>query len=131
MIRRPLSAFSDRKGLFSRRSPPWRACDEREPGKEVKQVLKEELREFGKELRGMRKEMHMTQEKMAETLGVDPRMISRYETGNAEMGALQYRKVLGLYKSWKNSRAESLLQQIRKLSSEQRGLIEGIIYSMK
>ena len=94
-------------------------------------MLKEELREFGKELRGMRKEMHMTQEKMAEALGVDPRMISRYETGNAEMGALQYRKVLGLYESRKSSRTDSLLQQIKKLSPEQRGLIEGIIYSMK
>lgn len=94
-------------------------------------MLKEELREFGKELRGMRKEMHMTQEKMAEALGVDPRMISRYETGNAEMGSLQYRKVLRLYESRKSSRTDSLLQQIRKLSPEQRGLIEGLIYSMK
>ena len=94
-------------------------------------MLKEELREFGKELRGMRKEMHMTQEKMAEALGVDPRMISRYETGNAEMGALQYRKVLRLYESRKSSRTDSLLQQIKKLSPEQRGLIEGLIYSMK
>lgn len=94
-------------------------------------MLKEELREFGKELRGMRKEMHMTQEKMAEALGVDPRMISRYETGNAEMGSLQYRKVLGLYESRKSSRTDRLLQQIKKLSPEQRGLIEGIIYSMK
>ena len=94
-------------------------------------MLKEELREFGKELRGMRKEMHMTQEKMAEALGVDPRMISRYENGNAEMGSLQYRKVLRLYESWKKSRTDSLLQQIRKLSPEQRGLIEGLIYSMK
>lgn len=94
-------------------------------------MLKEELREFGKELRGMRKEMHMTQEKMAEVLGVDPRVVSRYETGNAEMGSLQYREVLRLYESWKSSQVDRLLQQIQKLSPEQRGMIEGIIYSMK
>ena len=94
-------------------------------------MLKEELRELGKELRGMRKEMHMTQEKLAEALGVDPRVISRYENGNAEMGSLQYRKVLRLYESWKSTQTDRLLQQIRKLSPEQRGMIEGIIYNMK
>ncbi len=96
-------------------------------------MLKDEdqLLELGEELRGMRREMHMTQEKLAEALDTDARMISRYENGNAEMGALMYRKILRLYESRKRPRADSLLQQIMKLTPEKRGAIETILYSMK
>ena len=91
----------------------------------------QELRELGEELRGMRREMRMTQEKLAEALEVDPRMISRYEKGNAEMGSLLYRKMLRLYESRERPRADSLLQQIMKLTPEKRGAIETILCSMQ
>ena len=45
---------------------------------------KPELIEFGKKLYKMRKSKRMTQMQMGEALGVDNRMISRYETGEAE-----------------------------------------------
>ena len=96
-------------------------------GKEVRQVLKEELRELGEELRQMRKEMRMTQEKMAEALDMESCQLSRYENGSAQIGSLNYRKILRLYENWKRPQADNLLQRIEKLSPEQRRLIEGII----
>ena len=94
-------------------------------------LKEEELQELGQELRGMRREMHMTQEKMAEALDVDPRMISRYENGNAEMGVLLYRKVLRLYEKWKSPQSDGLLQRIKQLTPEQRGALELLFCNSK
>ena len=94
-------------------------------------MLKEELQAFGEELREMRQEMHMSQEKLAEALDVDLRMISRYENGNAEMGSLMYRKMLQIYQSWKYTQIDNLLQQIMKLTPEKKGAIETIFSDIK
>lgn len=58
-------------------------------------MLKEEaLRDLGTEIRSMCKEMGMTLETLAEELGTDFRVLSRYENGQAEMGALMYRRLV-------------------------------------
>ena len=92
-------------------------------------MLKETaLREMGTELRRMRKEMGMTLEELAAELGTDFRVISRYENGQAEMGALLYQKLVQLYEQ--RTQPDNLLQQIRKLSVTDRIAVETIISSL-
>ena len=92
-------------------------------------MLKETaLRELGTELRRMRKEMGMTLEELAAELGTDFRVISRYENGQAEMGALLYQKLVQLYEQ--RTQPDNLLQQIRKLSVTDRVAVETIISSL-
>ena len=92
-------------------------------------MLKEEaLRELGTELRRMRKEMGMTLEALAEELGTDFRVISRYENGQAEMGALMYRELVQLHAQ--KTQQSSLLQQIHQLSPADRAAVETIISSL-
>ena len=92
-------------------------------------MLKEEaLCELGTELRRMRKDMGMTLEALAEELGTDFRVISRYENGQAEMGSLMYRKLIQLYHQ--RTQQGSLLQQIQKLSPTDRNAVETIISSL-
>ena len=92
-------------------------------------MLREDvLREFGKELRRMRKEMKMTLEELASELGADFRMISRYENGQAEMGALMYRKLVQLHEQ--RTQPDSLLQQIQKMSPANRKAVETIVFSL-
>ena len=89
-------------------------------------MLKERaLCEFGSELRRMRKEMGMTLEELAAELDTDFRVISRYENGQAEMGALMYRKLLRLHAD--KTQHSSLLQQIQKLSPADRKMVETIV----
>ena len=93
-------------------------------------MLKEtELRELGRELLRMRKEMRMTLEEVAEELGTDFRVISRYENGKAEIGALMYRKLVRLYEQ--RTKQNDLLQQVKNLSPTQRAALEALISSMK
>lgn len=92
-------------------------------------MLKERaLFDLGSDVRRMRKEMGMTLETLAEALGTDFRVISRYENGQAEMGALMYRRLVLLHEQKTNS--DHLLQQIQKLSPTNRAAIETIIASM-
>ena len=92
-------------------------------------MLKETaLREMGTELRRMRKEMGMTLEELAAEMGTDFRVISRYENGQAEMGALLYQKLVQLYEQ--RTQPDNLLQQIRKLSVTDRVAVETIISSL-
>ena len=58
---------------------------------------KDEKRAFGQRLYEMRKAHHLTQEQLAEKLDIDSRAVSRYESGETEMGALLYEKLLGLF----------------------------------
>ena len=88
----------------------------------------EALRELGAELRRMRKDMGMTLEALAEELGTDFRVISRYENGQAEMGALMYRKLVQLHAQ--RTQQRSLLQQIQKLSPADRIAVETIVSSL-
>ena len=92
-------------------------------------MLKERaLYDLGSDLRRMRKEMGMTLETLAEALGTDFRVISRYENGQAEMGALMYRRLVLLHEQ--KTKSDHLLQQIQKLSPTNRVAIETIIASM-
>ena len=86
-----------------------------------------ELQEFGKELRQMRKEMGMTQEKLAEALDTNFRVVSRWEKGEDQMGALAYKKLLKLHAEKTQKKDDDLLRQIRKLSDSDRLMIEQMI----
>ncbi len=89
-------------------------------------MLKEKaLYDLGSDVRRMRKEMGMTLEMLAEALETDFRVISRYENGQAEMGALMYRRLLMLHEQ--KTKSDHLLQQIQELSPINRAAIETII----
>ncbi len=90
-----------------------------------------ELQEFGAELRQMRREMHMTQEKLAEKLNVTPQEISRYENGHREMGAMMYAKLLKLHDEVIQKNDNELLAQIQKLSPMKRDAVLQLIAAMK
>jgi len=92
-------------------------------------MLKEDaLRNLGEDIRNMRKEMGMTLEKLAEALDTDFRVLSRYENGQAEMGAVMYRNMIQLYEQ-RTARAD-LLQQIKKLSPQNLQALKTIISSL-
>ena len=91
---------------------------------------KPELIEFGEKLYKMRKSKKMTQMQMGEALGVDNRMISRYETGEAEMGALLYDKMLGIVDQPVDVDAKVLLQQFAKLTPENKKQLIGLAAAM-
>ncbi len=92
-------------------------------------MLKEEaLRDLGTEIRSMRKEMGMTLETLAEELGTDFRVLSRYENGLAEMGALMYRRLVRLHE--RRTKDNDLLRQIQLLSPTDRIAIETIVSRM-
>lgn len=96
-------------------------------------VLKEkktELIEFGKKLYTLRKSKKMTQMQMGEALGVDNRMISRYETGEAEMGALLYDKMPGVVDQPVDADAKTLLQQFAMLTPENKKQLIGLAAAM-
>ncbi len=91
-------------------------------------LKKDDIRDLGAEIRRMRKEMGMTLEALAEELDTDFRMISRYENGQVEMGAVMYRKLVRLYKQ--KTEESALLQQIMSMSPTNRAALETIIASM-
>ena len=96
-------------------------------------MLKEkklELIEFGEKLYKMRKSKKMTQMQMGEALGVDNRMFSRYETGEAEMGALLYDKMLGIVDQPVDVDAKVLLQQFANLTPENKKQLIGLAAAM-
>ncbi len=84
---------------------------------------KPELIAFGQKLYRMRKSKKMTQMQMGEALDVNNRMISRYETGEAEMGALLYDKMLDIVGQPVDSDATELLQQFAKLTPTNKQLL--------
>ena len=58
---------------------------------------KPELIEFGRKMFVIRKAKHMTQKELADALDIDYRVVSRYETGEAEMGVVLYQKMLSVF----------------------------------
>ena len=93
-------------------------------------MLKEDaLCNLGEDIRNMRKGMGMTLEKLAEALDTDFRVLSRYENGQVEMGALMYRRLVRLHD--RKTKNTNLLQQIRLLSPTDRTAIETIVTRMK
>ena len=82
-------------------------------------MLKEdELRQFGQNMYEMRKTTKMSQMKLAEVMEVDNRMISRYENGHAEPGALYYDRLLEVCGQKPHGESARLLQLFEGLTQE-------------
>lgn len=82
-------------------------------------MLKEDmLRQFGLNMYEMRKAQHMTQMQLAEIMDVDNRMVSRYETGQAEPGAMYYDRLLEVCGQKPQGESARLLQLFEGLSPE-------------
>ncbi len=81
---------------------------------------KERLREFGQRLYELRKSKHMSQMDLANLLDVDRRQISRYETGEAEMGAMLYARMQEMLSVKTEPQLTSFLQQWETLTPENR-----------
>ncbi len=86
-----------------------------------------ELQEFGAELRQMRKDMHMTQEKLAEALGIDEKQLSKYENGKVEMKALIYSKLLKLHAAMMVKEEDEILSKIRQLNPAQKAAVKQLL----
>lgn len=77
------------------------------------------LRKIGEQLYNMRKSRGLTQEKLAVELGINAKMISIYENGNKEMGALLYDKILIFFgQKTSDPQTMELLQIFSSLTSE-------------
>ena len=86
---------------------------------------KPELVEFGEKMRTMRKAKHMSQRELADALDIDYCVVSRYETGETEMGVVLYHKMLGLFgvsslDELPMADTENLLQLLGELTPENR-----------
>ena len=79
---------------------------------------KAELREFGPKLYEMRKGKKLSQMQLADMLDVDRRQISRYENGEAEMGAMLYAKMQNALSVKVDGQLSEFLQQWGALSDE-------------
>ena len=82
----------------------------------------DELKQLGNVLRTMRETAKITQEKLGELLGdVDAKLVSRYENGDAEMGALRYDKWLSIFgQKVDDELTKQLLQIFASLPSEEK-----------
>ena len=89
-----------------------------------------ELQDFGDHVRQMRKDMHMTQEKLAEKLDVTAQEISRYEKGHREMGGMMYAKLLKLHHEIMTKKDNELFEKIQKLSPEKRDAVLRMITAL-
>ena len=92
-----------------------------------KEVKGMELQELGERIYQMRKEMHMTQEELAEALGIDGKQICKYEKGKMEVKTLTYLKLVQLHAEKTQKKNEGLLTKIGKLSPENRMLVEQMV----
>lgn len=96
-------------------------------------MLKEkqdDLREFGKKMFEMRKANHMTQMQLADFMNVDYRVISRYETGQAEPGALYYDRLLDVCGQKPQGDVTDLLQLFATLTLENRAQLTNLARMM-
>jgi len=92
---------------------------------------KDELRRFGNNLHAMRKSRHMTQIQLADALEVDYRSISRYETGEVEMGAILYDKMLDvLGQKTGGPEAQAFLQQFVSLTPENKTQVMNFVAAL-
>ena len=81
-------------------------------------AIKPELIEFGRKLCAMRESLGLSQKQLGDKLNIDNRQISRYETGQVEMGAMLYERFLELYYGEKDKQSELMLQQWTALTNE-------------
>ncbi len=92
---------------------------------------KAELIVFGNQLCEMRESKDLSQDQLAEMLGVDRRQISRYETGAAEMGALLYAKMQNVLSVKVDKQLASFLQVWEALPPESRSKLIDLAEIMK
>lgn len=96
-------------------------------------MLKEKqdnLRQLGQKQFEMRKAKRMAQMQLADALDVDYRMISRYETGQAEPGALYYDRLLDICEQKPQGEAADLLQLFSTLAPENRAQLMSLAWMM-
>jgi len=86
---------------------------------------------FGQKLYEMRKSKNLSQMELAEMLDVDRRQISRYETGEAEMGALLYAKMQNALSVKVDKQLASFLQLWEALPPESRSKLIDLAEIMK
>ena len=97
----------------------------------LKEEKKIELIAFGKHLYERRKQKHLSQMKLAEILDIDRRQISRYETGEDEMGAMLYAKMQDVLSPKKDNQLNELLQIWDVLSAENKTQLLNLAKVMK
>ena len=91
---------------------------------------KEGLREFGQGIYKLRKSKHLSQLQLANLLDVDRRQISRYETGEAEMGAMLYAKMQEALSVKIDPQLENLLQQWDTLTQDNKNMLLDLATTM-
>ena len=92
---------------------------------------KRELIEFGNQLYEMRRQNDLSQMQLADILDIDRRQISRYETGEAEMGALLYVKMQNALSPKVDGQLAEMLQLWSALSDESKAQLINLAKLMK
>ena len=92
---------------------------------------KKELIEFGNQLYEMRRQNDLSQMQLADILDIDRRQISRYETGEAEMGALLYVKMQNALLPKADDRLAEMLKLWSALSDESKTQLINLAKLMK
>ena len=92
---------------------------------------KKELIEFGNQLYEMRKQNNLSQMQLADILDIDRRQISRYETGEAEMGALLYVKMQNALSPKVDGQLAEMLHLWSALSDESKTQLINLAKLMK
>ena len=99
-------------------------------GEKMLKEKKEGLREFGQGIYKLRKSKHLSQLQLANLLDVDRRQISRYETGEAEMGAMLYAKMQEALSVKIDPQLENLLQQWDTLTQDNKNMLLDLATTM-
>lgn len=78
---------------------------------------------LGNKICALRKAKHMTQEQLAEEVGIDPRRISCYENGREEMGVLTYDRILEALATKQDPQTDKLLLLWGPLTPENKAFL--------
>ena len=78
---------------------------------------------LGTNICALRKAKRMTQEQLAEIVGLDPRRISCYENGREEMGVLTYDKIIEALGPKKDAQTDKLLLLWDALTPENKAFL--------
>ena len=87
--------------------------------------------EFGNQLYEMRRQNNLSQMQLADILDIDRRQISRYETGEAEMGALLYVKMQNALSPKVDGQLAEMLHLWSALSDESKTQLINLAKLMK
>ena len=87
--------------------------------------------EFGNQLYEMRRQNNLSQMQLADILDIDRRQISRYETGEAERGALLYVKMQNALSPKVDGQLAEMLHLWSALSDESKTQLINLAKLMK